>query len=598
MARPVDPTSQYQVKPHKINGYTYASTQPPSVDPNTGEKKYRYIHWGTLTDDLTFIPGLTYVYASPEERARLIFPENWNMQEANKLSGSGIVGRPSYEADDVNRLYGDIWLLEQIAQKTGIRQDLVKVFSGNKEIVDDILTLAYFPYITKYTYNRVARWQRLVKTPSSRELTPGIISRLTQTITEKHRMDLLRLRSSRLGPEEVCAVDSTTRSAYGSSLADIKWGKNKEGLGLEQTIEVVVYTLSSHMPVYYRTFPGNIPDSRSLETILLDLEHSGFKNVILVTDRGYEKIRNLEKYILKNQAMIMCTKVHQKHVLDKIKSFGEFSTRPQSMKIDAKTRLYYQQYDLDYEVHSTGHSTKKADRLKLNLYFDPVRRSEELLQLDIDIETQKGSLEAMLESGTAADDQAAVCKQHGYFNISFKQTTHIITSFSLNDKKVDKARLVSGFFAITTHKLDMSAMETFDNYRLRDEQEKYFQQMKDQMVSDRQRNWSEEGKTGRLFILFVALIISSFVRHMWKTTELHEHFSSSLEVLDEMRSIRCIEHKNRARFITPFVGDQIAITKAFGFTVPEGCSPDYVSKQTFTHRRGRPKKTKTIERDL
>jgi hypothetical protein len=144
----------------------------------------------------------------------------------------------------------------------------------------------------------------------------------------------------------------------------------------------------------------------------------------------------------------------------------------------------------------------------------------------------------------------------------------------------------------------MSAMETFDNYRLRDEQEKYFQQMKDQMISDRQRNWSEEGKNGRLFILFVALIVSSYLRHIWKTTELHEHFSSSLEVLDEMRSIRCIEHKNRARFITPFVGDQIAISKAFGFTVPEGCSPDYVSKQTFTHRRGRPRKTKTIERDL
>ncbi|HBX88884.1 MAG TPA: hypothetical protein DEG09_09765, partial [Marinilabiliaceae bacterium] len=47
-------------------------------------------------------------------------------------------------------------------------------------------------------------------------------------------------------------------------------------------------------------------DSRSLETILTDLEHAGFSDIILVTDRGYEKIRNLEKYILKGQAMIMC----------------------------------------------------------------------------------------------------------------------------------------------------------------------------------------------------------------------------------------------------------------------------------------------------
>ena len=79
-------------------------------------------------------------------------------------------------------------------------------------------------------------------------------------------MALLKLRAARLGRDEVCAVDSTSRCAYGSSLADIKWGKNKERLPLEQTVEVVVYTLSGHMPVYYRTFPGNIPDSRSLET--------------------------------------------------------------------------------------------------------------------------------------------------------------------------------------------------------------------------------------------------------------------------------------------------------------------------------------------
>ena len=40
------------------------------------------------------------------------------------------------------------------------------------------------------------------------------------------------------------------------------------------------------------------------------------------------------------------------------------------------------------------------------------------------------------------------------------------------------------------------------------------QQMKSQIGFDRQRNWSEEGKTGRLLILFVGLILSSYVRHI------------------------------------------------------------------------------------
>lgn len=93
------------------------------------------------------------------------------------------------------------------------------------------------------------------------------ITMITQTITEQNRMDLLRLRAARLKDHELCAVDSTSRSAWGSSLADIHYGKDKDRLPLPQTLEVVVYTMDGHMPVYCRTFAGNTPDSRSLETI-------------------------------------------------------------------------------------------------------------------------------------------------------------------------------------------------------------------------------------------------------------------------------------------------------------------------------------------
>lgn len=55
--------------------------------------------------------------------------------------------------------------------------------------------------------------------------------------------------------------------------------------------------------------------------------------------------------------------------------------------------------------------------------------------------------------------------------------------------------------------------------------------MKSQLGFDRQRNWSEEGKTGRLLIL-------------------HKQFSSTLEVLDEMRSIRCVEHTGKVKSIS------------------------------------------------
>jgi hypothetical protein len=597
MARPVDPLAQYQIKPHRNGKYTYASTQPPYIDQKTGKKKYRYIHWGSIDENLKFTPGTKFYQATPEERLRLIFPDEWDISEAKKLTGLRKPGRPAYDGEDRNRLYGDIWLLEQIASKTGIRQDLEEVFSGNIEIVDDIITLAVFPYITNFTYNRVARWQNVAGAPSVRELSPCEITRLTQSITEGHRMALLKLRAVRLQKDELCAVDSTSRSAYGSSLTDIRWGKNKDRLPLEQTTEVVVYTLSSHMPVYYRTFPGNMPDARNFDVILTDLEHAGFEELILVTDRGYESLRNLEKYILRGQSTVMCVKTGQGDALKAIKELGDFGTRPDEMVIDPDAKVYHKQYEIDYKVKSTGKSEKKADRLRLNLYFDPVRRSLELMELDITLSFQESSLIWLFQSEGTFKDDATIKRDYCYYKVSYDPVTMKIKSFELDKKKVEKARRLSGFFAIMTHGVDFSAMEAFRTYGLRDEQEKYFQQMKSQMVADRQRNWSEEGKTGRLFILFVSLILSSWVRHIWKSTELYDLFSSSLEILDEMRSIRLIEHTNRAKIITPFVGAQVDICMAFGFEIPEGCEPVYSSRKKPRRKRGRPPKPK-VENSL
>ncbi len=586
MARPTSEDSIYRISIHMNGGYMYASTHPYTVTPE-GKRKYSILHWGTVDQNLKFVPGPRYIYASLDERSKLIFPEGWDMSLADKFSGKRGQGRPAYDGDDLNRFYGDVWLLEQVALKTGIRQDLLSVFEGNTEMVNDILTLAFFPYLTGYTYNRLARWQRIARTPSREELTPTMITRLTQSITESERLELFRLRAGRLEKDELCAVDSTSRSAYGDTLAD---SRNKDGLPLEQTLEVVVYSLESHMPIYYRTFPGNIPDSRSVETILTDLNHAGFPKVILVTDRGYESLANLERYILRKQPMIMCVKVRQRLVMEKIPELGAFAGRPEGMRIDAGTRIYHKQYDMEYEVTGKGGATIKADRLKLNLYFDAVRRGEELTTLDIAIESQRAALQAIKDAGEPLDDDVTIKKNYNWFNIEYKASDRTLIAFTINEKKVDTTRRASGFFANMTLGIDMDSMEALEAYGLRDEQEKYFQQMKGQMGFDKQRCWSEEGKTGRLFVLFTALIISSYLRHIWKTTNLKDTFSSTHEMLDEMRSIRCIEHKGKARFITPFVGSQLEICKAFGFDVPQGCAPVYHSKKKAEKKRGRPRK--------
>lgn len=91
------------------------------------------------------------------------------------------------------------------------------------------------------------------------------------------------------------------------------------------------------------------------------------------------------------------------------------------------------------------------------------------------------------------------------------------------------------------------------------------------------------------------MIISSCVKHVWKSTSLKKMFGSSLDILDEMRSVRCIEHFGKAKLITPFVGKQLDIAQMFNFEIPDGCDKKYKSKKVRDKKVGRPRKQKTVE---
>ena len=90
-------------------------------------------------------------------------------------------------------------------------------------------------------------------------------------------------------------------------------------------------------------------------------------------------------------------------------------------------------------------------------------------------------------------------------------------------------------------------------YKTRDEQEKYFEQMKDQMDFHTQDASSQDGRAGREFILFVGLILSSAVRNTWsRNVVLRENFRTSLSILDEMQDIRWIRYADGREHMTEF----------------------------------------------
>lgn len=234
----------------------------------------------------------------------------------------------------------------------------------------------------------------------------------------------------------------------------------------------------------------------------------------------------------------------------------------------------------------------KADRLKLNVYFDIHKRADDLARVQMAITTQTEVVQAVYEAGKPVpkEDRDTFRRENNFMKIAFWKSGKV-RSFEVDKDAVKKATLTSGFFASKTLGLDLDPMEAKSRYGMRDEQEKTFMLQKGPLGEDRLRVCTESSKHGRMFICFVALILASYIRHIRDTKpELTKVFPSMASILEEMQTVRCIEHDGHRKFITPFVGDQITICDAFGFDIPEGCRPTYTSRKSAKGKRGRPPK--------
>lgn len=310
-------------------------------------------------------------------------------------------------------------------------------------------------------------------------------------------------------------------------------------------------------------------------------------------------MRNIELYISKGQNIIASVKVSQGDVLQKIKSIDMSHGFPKGMTIAKKVNLFYTQYDVDYSVNGNGSHITKADKYKLNLYFNPEKQNSDMCDIQHAAMEQAEMVENLISAEEAITDRDDVCKRFNLQKLTFSKQGDKIVSYEQDQQKQDDVLLTAGFFASKTIGLDFDPLQAKENYGMRDEQEKAFALQKGPLGQDRLRTWSEASKLGRMFVCFVGLILASYVHSVWEKDEtLQKKFDSTEFVLAEMRTIRCIEHEGKLKFITPFVGAQVEICKAFGFDIPDGCAPIYVSKaKPSSRKRGRPAKPKTEHLD-
>ena len=641
MGRHRDPLTPHRIGHHHDKGHHYAYIQrEESKEGVIGKRKKVLL--GSLDDNLVFIPNDKFRLMAVEERRMLIFPPEWDlhlvqamdaeydykehrlkkeyehkddesMHDSNTRTDDTSIPNDSpatkaypsnqYRDQYNNQLYGDIWLFEEILESKGVVKSLLSVFNGDISKTNDILTLAMYPCLTgDQAYYRLARWQDISHTPSDRPLRSDYITRLMQSITEDDRAKLLTSRITDQPSGALAPCDSTTVSSYGRCLADIRWGNNKDRDDLPCIAEVVVYCLATHEPVYYKSFPGFTSDISTIRTIVRELTEFGFSNLIVITDRGYCSNENIGYFVHKGIPFITCSKVNQSPVIDALQNvtYDKYGL-PLDMERDEESGLYCKQFKADpYEIKLSDGTTVLAENLVINVYLNIKTRITRLDDYRKKLESEDKLAREYQSSGELTSARVPTLRRelpHYRINVDKKEKTVLIER---NESKIEKEVAGFGFFSsIMYMQGEKTAIEAYHDYKLRDEQEKYFYSMKDLADGDTAMSYTEEGRRGRDFVSFIGLIALSWVRYRWATTELRRLFRSAEDVLDAMRPIRYSVYSDGTEHITTFTTEQISICDYLDVTPPmEALSVINQRKWQQAHapkKRGPKSKTKTTE---
>ena len=557
MARRSHEDSIYRVSIHRIGSYCYAATHPFTLD-SSGRRRYRIRHWGTLENN-RFIPGKAYHQASGEERSRLIFPPDWDLSALRHVSvlQQGARSVP-YVPADAGKSYGAVWLLERIVDKLGIREDLEKALGHDSPRADALLTLAYFPLLTGTGYGRFFPWSELNKLPSAALQDEKQIDACLCAVTPDQFQRFMDLRRMRSRHSDFCAVDSLSRMSPGGFATDRKWGQKAERIHLQSQFDAAVYCAHGHLPVYYRPFPCAVSDSRGIGILRQELARAGFPGPSIVTDRGYDHLHSLDRYISDGVPMVMCVDAKQDFVAERIRDLDFSSGRPIRMEQDTHHARYFRQYPLEGEW----------DGCRLNLFFNPARRSAELAQIDTELSAQRSALEELMQYGLQVDDKRSARRSYYLFRLEFDAAGRNILGFDPDEKALAQLRTGAGFYANVTSGLDVDALSAADLFSLKYDQEKFFRRFRPLMDLPRQVARAEQARQGIVLIQFLMLILDTRMRQVLQGSDLRGKYRDVQAMTDLMHRAGCVPDADGHCVPGPLSADQLAICQAFG--VEEG----------------------------
>jgi transposase len=204
------------------------------------------------------------------------------------------VSMSDVEIDEV-KLYGPLLVLHHLAEEIKLPELL-------GPCANEILSLVYAHCTEFHSVNQMESWFERTDLNMILKIEGLTERRILSALDSFEKMDSDKLQSSifesvrkqyGLHPSGI-VYDVTNTYLYGKHCALGKFGHDKEGVKGRPLIQVgLAVTKEEGIPIFHRTFDGNVHDARTLQVMMSALRRYDIKTATLVYDRGITSSDNL-----------------------------------------------------------------------------------------------------------------------------------------------------------------------------------------------------------------------------------------------------------------------------------------------------------------
>jgi transposase len=412
--------------------------------------------------------------------------------------------------------YGSIFVLQSIMEELNLDRYLGVLLPPPE--VSMVRALAFNRIVRPTAMKNVDSWYEgtsLALESPQINLTSQRVSELLGRLGESNIPD--RFMSQLIegtGTKNTLIYDITSLSSYSQLINLLEYGYNRDGESLPQINLSLILDKDKGIPVMYDIFPGSISDVSTLSGTLKKIKAHGIQNYVAVMDRGFFSLSNLRELMTNKISFIMAARLQLtdlKHLLteaqkdiDDVKYLHKFNkdpifAKPISYNIDSIEVRGYVYYDPKLE------QTEKQTLLS-RLY--DIR--EELLKVRLNKNSNSYVVFKEKAQGFGKFFDWHVIDNR--FDVAIRQN-----AVAQRMNKMGKY--------IIFYSGDFDEMKCLSLYRERDEIEKSFKALKNEIDILPLNTHSEKTTRGFIFIAFLSLIIRTRLMNMMREAEILDKYS-------------------------------------------------------------------------